>query len=177
MLDIPVRFVAAALADATTGLAALLPQVPGVPVGLTLPAPRLVDETTTAWLARGTLPTERELKDGPLLVVYGQVSTGADDASPQLPWTRSPVSLAYVARGIDAHTLLAAARYTENAVIRSILSAFPAPRLQVQGVELRRPDPQDFVRAKQMEPWGDAVLVSELVVGFQLLDAWTYNLL
>jgi hypothetical protein len=177
MQDIPVRFAIAALADVTTGLAALVPQVPSVPVGLTLPVPRVVDETTSAWMARGTLPTERELAAGPLLAVYANLAHGADDATPELPWARCPVSFAFVGRSVDAHTLLAQARYVESAVTRSLLAAFPAPRLTVQGVELKRPDPADFVRGKRMEPWGDALCVQELIVGFQVLDAWTFNLI
>lgn len=176
MLDVVVRFAAAALADPTNGLAAVLPQAPGVPSDVALRVPRVVDETSTPWVARGAVPSVNDLKDGPLLLIIGGLSGADDDASTAMPWTRAPVLFCYVARGVESQQLLAAARYTENAIIRSILRAFPAPQLETQGVVIRRPVPQEFARGKQFEPWGDVTLVSQLAVHFATLDAWTFNL-
>lgn len=177
MIDAAVRLVAAALRDPVTGIAVQLPRVPGVPEGVRLPPVRVVDEASTAWLARGALPSQRELAEGPLVAVHGHVEVSPDgDADAGRPWVTCPVTISYVARDVDAHQLLASARHTQRAVVRAVLLAWSAPLLTAGEVSVQRPEAGDVVRAKAFEPWGDAVAVLDTVVTLRALDPWTFAL-
>lgn len=180
--DAAVRHTLAALQHPGTGIAVQLPLVPNVPAELgTLPAVRVCSELETPWIARSTMPSPRELAAGPLLIVHSDVEVSAeDDASRELPHVLVPVVVSYVAALADAARLLAIARHTQRAVIRSLLLAFPRPIATVGAgalaVSLQRPTPQDITRGKNWEQLGEAAAVLDTVITYRTLDPWAWAL-